>query len=150
MPDPTGSKPHAFPKRLRLRKKRQFDAVFRARIAKRVGLIRVHGVPNGLGHHRLGLSISRRVGKAVKRNRIKRMLREAFRLTRHELPGAYDLVIVAFPHELRPLSEYQRLLGDAVHRLDKYYRKREKGGNGSTSAMPPAAGAGRPVEGHPR
>ncbi len=55
----------------------------------------VYGVENGLSHARLGLSVSRkRVRKAFARNRVKRLLREAFRLTKGDLPAGVDLVIV--------------------------------------------------------
>lgn len=55
-------------------------------------------LPNALKYYRLGLSIGRAAGGAVQRNRIKRLLREAFRLIEPELPrGAdgtcYDLVL---------------------------------------------------------
>ncbi len=55
----------------------------------------VYGVENGLAYPRLGLSVSRkRVRKAVARNRVKRALREAFRLGKAELPIGVDLVVV--------------------------------------------------------
>jgi len=66
--------------------------------------------PNVLAHPRLGLSIGRRVGTAPKRNRIKRLLRESFRLMQHDLPRGYDLVLVVRPHNTLILAEYQKLL----------------------------------------
>ena len=53
----------------------------------------VQGCRNGLAYARLGLSISRRVGNAVLRNRWKRIIREVFRTRRSELPGGLDLVV---------------------------------------------------------
>jgi ribonuclease P protein component len=51
--------------------------------------------PNDFDCCRLGLTVSKSVGNAVKRNRVKRHLREFFRLHKHKLPRPYDLVIVA-------------------------------------------------------
>lgn len=72
----------------------------------------VYGAENGLDHPRLGISASRkRVRKAHERNRVKRLLREAFRLSRAELPAGVDLVIVprgpdlSFAHARRALPE---------------------------------------------
>jgi ribonuclease P protein component len=77
-----------------LRRPAEFDKVFRHRRSASDELIIVYGCENGLAHPRLGLSVSRKVGGAVKRNRWKRLLREAFRLNRGDLPAGVDLVIV--------------------------------------------------------
>jgi ribonuclease P protein component len=53
----------------------------------------VFGIPNDVGHCRLGLTVTRRAGSAVARNRIKRVLRDVFRRHRDELPTSMDLVI---------------------------------------------------------
>ncbi len=50
---------------------------------------------NGLGITRLGLTVSRKTGNAVKRNRVKRLIREFFRLNDTYFPQGYDIVIAA-------------------------------------------------------
>ena len=53
--------------------------------------------PNGLGHARLGLAVGvRAAGNAVRRNRVKRIVRESFRANQQELPSV-DLVVNARP-----------------------------------------------------
>lgn len=68
-----------------LREGRRLDGpLFQARVA-----------PNDAGTWRLGLAVARRLGGAVQRNRMRRLLRECFRLQRPQLPGANDVVLVA-------------------------------------------------------
>jgi ribonuclease P protein component len=86
----------------------------------------VFALPNETGEHRLGLSIGRRLGNAVTRHRLKRRLREAFRLNRHELPGTYDFVVVARPHSPMKTAGYAELLLDCATRLDREWTKRAR------------------------
>lgn len=105
------------PRRMRLSRNRDFRLVFEARTRASVDPLLVYARPNALPHPRLGLSISRRVGNAVLRNRIKRLIREAFRQMQHDLPGAYDYVVVVRRHDLLRLPEYAARLRQAIDSL---------------------------------
>lgn len=59
------------------------------------GYLVVYWRKNGLGRSRLGLTVGKKVGGAVTRNRIRRRLREIYRLHEAELPAGRDLVVVA-------------------------------------------------------
>ncbi|MDH5477477.1 MAG: ribonuclease P protein component [Nitrospinota bacterium] len=72
---------------------------------------------NHLERSRIGLDISRKVGKAVRRNRCKRLLREVFRTNRFRLAQDYDLVIRVTPGK-RPL-EYRNILREFVTFAEK-------------------------------
>ena len=106
-----------FPRTHRLVSPVRFAAVYDARVREARGPIVIYALPNALGHYRMGLSVSRKVGTAPRRNRIKRLLREAYRAGRRDFPAAYDLVIVVRPHEPLPLADYQRILGESIRRL---------------------------------
>ena len=55
----------------------------------------VHAIANGLNHARLGISVPRKITRrAVVRNRLKRLVREAFRLNKAALPRGVDLIVV--------------------------------------------------------
>ena len=116
--------PFTFPQSHRLRHRLEFAAVYEGKVRQSRGPLTVYALPNGLGHPRLGLSTSRKLGTAVRRNRIRRLLREAFRHLRHDLPAGYDLVVVVRPHEPLMLAEYQKLLMGLVVKLHAEWEKR--------------------------
>ena len=84
-----------FGPQLRLRSKLQFDAIYAGgrRIDDRFFALRVK--PNGLAHPRIGLAVAvKTAGNAVARNRLRRQIRESFRLAQFDLP-AVDIVVAA-------------------------------------------------------
>lgn len=102
------------PRRCRLCHDRQFQNVYARGVRRSAGPLLVTACRNEVGFTRLGLSIGKKLGGAVTRNRFKRLLREAFRLSQRELPAGLDVVLSLRPHEERGLEEYRRLLVQAV------------------------------------
>src|SRR5262245_39329656 len=82
-----------FGKALHLRKPQEFDRVYQARVYAADDVLVMNGDANGLPHARLGLSVSKKVGPATLRNRWKRLIREAFRLSLEQLPPGIDLIV---------------------------------------------------------
>lgn len=81
-----------FPTGLRIRRRREFERAFANGARLGDARLTVWAFRNGLPQARLGLVVGRKHGHAVRRNRLKRLLREAFRLTRYELPAGLDLI----------------------------------------------------------
>ena len=78
-------------------KGRDFGAAFRHGKYASSLYFSIHAHPNGLDHTRLGIQTSRRVGGAVVRNRLRRVIKESCRYMADELTGPYDIVIVVRP-----------------------------------------------------
>ncbi len=87
-------------KRRRLSRSGDFDRVYREGSSHATRYLVLYSFPRGEGgdgEPRLGVSVSRKVGGAVERNRVKRALREAFWGLAEELPAEHDFVLVARP-----------------------------------------------------
>ena len=115
---------YTFPKSHRIRSRSDFSAVFEDRVKAARGPLIAYARPNDLPHPRLGISISRAVGVAPRRNRIKRLLREAFRLHQHDWPKGYDIVLVVRPHEPLLLADYQKLLTSLMVKLHNDWQRK--------------------------
>jgi ribonuclease P protein component len=103
----------------RLRKSSLFADVYAQRCSASDNLLIVYVRRNDLSHARLGLSVSRKIGGAVVRNRWKRLLREAFRLMRAELPTGLDLVVIPRAGKKPTLEELKLSLAALARRAEK-------------------------------
>src|SRR5438309_8056504 len=100
-----------------LRRPVDFRRVYERRRSASDGWLIVYACENGLPHLRLGLSVSRKFGQATHRNRLRRLYREAFRLTRHEMPVGLDLVLIPRRPDEPPLEELKRGLPHLVRQV---------------------------------
>jgi ribonuclease P protein component len=102
-----------------LRRPSDFRRVYERRRSVSDDWLLIYACENGLPHLRLGCSISRKVGGAVQRNRIRRLYREAFRLTKHALPAGLDLVLIPRRSDEPALGELMKSLPRLVQLIDR-------------------------------
>src|SRR5262245_33322246 len=83
----------------------------------------VYACENGLAHRRFGMSVSRKVGPAVVRNRLRRLYREAYRLTRDTMPPGLDIVVIPQGPDEPSLDQLKdslpRLVAQVARKLGK-------------------------------
>jgi ribonuclease P protein component len=117
-------------KRGRLSRSAEFDRVFRQGRSLANRVLVLYSFPRGDegGGPRLGLSVSRKVGGAVDRNRVKRLLREAFEAEAARVPVGHDVVLVARP-EARLVAERDGLEGIRAALTELLDRLRERAGD---------------------
>ena len=98
----------------------EFERVYRNGSVYRGRLFSVHALPNTLGEPRLGLSVSKKVGTAVNRNKVRRRLKEMFRSSAKRLPRDLDFVISARPAAAEAsFEELSEEFSRSVHKFCK-------------------------------
>lgn len=123
---PSEPKKFGFPKAEHLRRPEDFRRVFDARCSVSDQLLVVYVLGNDLPHARLGLSVSKKRGSAVVRNRLRRLYREAYRLNKHDLPAGLDIIVLPRPGEIPSLAEVAASLVKLVQAAGKKLARRER------------------------
>jgi len=127
LPDARDLPDNSFPKSNRLLNARDFGNVFRNGRKIVTETLVFHVLHTDRDRCRLGLAVSRKVGKAVRRNRVKRRIRELFRTRNHEFPRTVDLV--AYPRKTqRPqeFDDYQKSFDTLLSILERRHRNKPR------------------------
>ncbi|NIL98728.1 MAG: ribonuclease P protein component [Planctomycetales bacterium] len=125
--------------KFRLRHTRDFQRVYARRKSAADEMLLVYGCENGLPYPRLGLSISRKLGGAVLRNRWKRLVREAFRGNLNDLPPGADWVVIPRPAAKPSLERVGKSLRRLTGRVAVKLQLREM--DTSNNGVSPDAGS---------
>ena len=120
-----------FRKHQHLRSSSEFECVYQQRCRASDRNLLIYVAPNETSSTnnpctRIGLSVSRKQGNAVVRNRIKRLMREVFRLSQHELPAGYDLILIPRAGSGSTLADYRRSLKRLTKKLISDRRESER------------------------
>jgi ribonuclease P protein component len=116
-----------FRAREHLRRPAEFQRVYDRRRSVSDDRLIVYACDNDLPYNRLGLSVSRKYGGAVQRNRLRRLFREAYRLTKHDLPTGLDLVLIPRKSEVPTLDVLMEVLPKLIAQVARKLAKdREK------------------------
>jgi len=111
-----------FPRTCRLTSRRQYLELYQRGKRLSSTSFALFGYPNAVGHTRMGITVTRKIGGAVVRNTIKRRLREVFRRNRFEFNPALDVVVNTY-HQIRDksVSQLEQEVVTAFERLAKRF-----------------------------
>lgn len=121
MPSTRSESEFSFPAAYRIRSGSDFDCVYVEKQRAGDDVLLIFGRANQLGISRIGLSVSKKHGNSVQRNRRKRLLREAFRLSRKQIPLGFDFVLIPRVIETPTLKGYR----SSLIRLTKKIARRQ-------------------------
>lgn len=103
----------------RLRRPEDFKRVYDRKQRAGDHVLLLFAAPNELTHSRIGVSVGRKHGNSVVRHRIKRLVKEAFRISQHALPSGFDFVAVPRQGETPSLAEITRSLEQLAKRVTR-------------------------------
>jgi len=113
-----------FSKSERLRRRREFLEIYEKGDEVHGYCLVLYLSENSLGHHRLGITASRKIGGAVVRNRVKRLLREVFRCSKAAFLPHCDLVVNA--KRKAAYASYKDLQEDFLRAVGRWAQDRER------------------------
>ena len=114
MPHPFAFRPHEH-----LRRPADFKRVYERRRSVSDAWLLVYARENALPYTRLGLSVSKKFGGAVQRNLLRRLYREAYRLTKADIPPGLDLILIPRRPEPPALETLKQVLPKLVRQVCK-------------------------------
>ncbi len=122
-PDKSNFMKQRFNRNVRVRHQADFDRVYQSKVFAADDVLVATAAANGLSATRLGLSVSRKVGNAVERNRWKRRIREAFRRNYAKFPPGLDVVFRPRKGAVCDFHAIDRSLPVLIKRVGKKIRR---------------------------
>ncbi|KGG80076.1 ribonuclease P protein component [Caloranaerobacter azorensis] len=104
-------------KKLKLRNSREFKRVYKYGDSYANKYLVIFFIKNNLNYNRVGFSVTKKIGKSVVRNRIRRLIKEAYRLNCDKLKQGYDLVFI--PKRVAVEQGYKEIESAMLHLFKK-------------------------------
>jgi ribonuclease P protein component len=114
-----------FSRQAHIRASADFRRVFDRRRSASDDMLLIYGCENDFPHARLGLSVSRKAGNAVRRNRWKRLIREAYRLNADRIPRGVDWVVIPRRDAQPELDRIAKSIVQLTERIGRKLRPRD-------------------------
>ena len=101
----------------RLKKDKDFRKIYQKKKSMANRLLIIYILENKYEYNRVGFTVSKKIGKSVTRNRVKRLLKESYRLNEGKILPGYDIIFVA--RDIASKASYKEIEGAMLHLLRK-------------------------------
>lgn len=115
----SSSRGYKFPLWRRIRSSADFERIYTLKQRVSDQCLLIFASLNELGYTRIGLSVSRKHGNSVARHRLRRLLKEAFRLSQHDIPAGLDLILIPQKTESVDVNDFRESLVRLTGKLSK-------------------------------